>query len=414
VHRASPDHAKVSCTTQANSGKLFWRDSLVEWLKGRKILTVSQDGKGQFKTIQAALDALQAHQVVKVPDRGPYRERLDVPDLPADTGLVSEHGTVLELTAWQSGWKGARSEEDAYFGHKLANTDGFRLSGFDFRCPERKDGLAYLLYVSRPDGFVLENCRVQHASSVNEKVSVTLQYDKDRDCKKPICVRECWLEGGLAIFSDSANAQALVERNFFYHPNTGEHLTVAGNGGFEALAIRHNVFGGPSRNFDVRLGVKERMALDLSNNTMTSQNPSLFERYVPKGVASIRNNIHTRRGLLGLWSGAEKDHKAFQDWRVGPNCYPSEAAEAAEHVFPRAPGDILADPGFLSLVPSDADYLRLPADSPLAKAGAGGSWPSYIGALPPGPAPKDGDWFTCLRQRWGELACGQKAPLPPP
>jgi hypothetical protein len=27
----------------------------------------------------------------------------------------------------------------------------------------------------------------------------------------------------------------------------------------------------------------------------------------------------------------------------------------------------------------------------------------YIGALPPGPAPPEGDWFTRLLQRWEEV-----------
>jgi serine/threonine protein kinase/phage FluMu protein Com len=373
---------------------------LAEWLKGRKVLTVSQDGKGQFKTIQAALEALQSHQVVKVLDRGPYRERLEVPDLRSDTGLVSEAGTVLELPAWKYGWK--EGIEDYYIGHKLMNTDGFRFSGFAMHCPERKDGLVSLLYVSRPDGFLLENCRVQRASSGYEKRSVALLYNMEGHCKNPICVRECWLEGCLLISSGIANTKALVVRNFFYHSDTDAHLMIHGYGecGFEALAIRHNLFGGSSRNFDMRFAVKEWMAVDFSNNTMTSWKPSLFETFIPKGVASIRNNIHTRRGLLGLWSGAEKNPKAFRSWLVGPNCYPGEVEEAAEHIFPGSPSDILTEPQFLSLVPTDADYLRIPADSPLAKSGAGGAWPSYLGALPPGPAPKDGDWFTRLRAKW--------------
>jgi hypothetical protein len=44
--------------------------------------------------------------------------------------------------------------------------------------------------------------------------------------------------------------------------------------------------------------------------------------------------------------------------------------------------------------PGDRDYLRIPCGGNLATEGAGGDWPGYIGALPPGPAPNDGDWFT--------------------
>ena len=49
---------------------------MAEWLKGRTETTVSQDGRGQFKTIQAALDALRPGQFVRVLDRGLYRENL--------------------------------------------------------------------------------------------------------------------------------------------------------------------------------------------------------------------------------------------------------------------------------------------------------------------------------------------------
>lgn len=63
---------------------------LDEWLKDRTVLTDAQDASGQFKTIQAALDALRPGHVVKVLDKGPYRELLDVRSPPDDTGLMSD------------------------------------------------------------------------------------------------------------------------------------------------------------------------------------------------------------------------------------------------------------------------------------------------------------------------------------
>jgi hypothetical protein len=57
-------------------------------------------------------------------------------------------------------------------------------------------------------------------------------------------------------------------------------------------------------------------------------------------------------------------------------------------------------PVLLSLSPADRDYMRLPADSPLGKAP---DPPGYVGALPPGPAPKEGDWFMRLRDRWAAV-----------
>ena len=34
--------------------------------------------------------------------------------------------------------------------------------------------------------------------------------------------------------------------------------------------------------------------------------------------------------------------------------------------------------------------------------------PFFVGALPPGPAPKEGGWFTRLRERWGHSAKEKK------
>jgi hypothetical protein len=90
---------------------------------------------------------------------------------------------------------------------------------------------------------------------------------------------------------------------------------------------------------------------------------------------------------------------------VDHNGYPRQVRQGELYllkrdIFPQAPSDVLAEPKFLSMDPLSPDYLRLPSDSPLAKGGAGGSWPNYLGALPPGPAPKEGDWFTRLREKW--------------
>src|SRR4029453_15562064 len=98
-------------------------------------------------------------------------------------------------------------------------------------------------------------------------------------------------------------------------------------------------------------------------------------------------------------------------WQVGPN-----------FVLLSPPGPIFSlDPTqgnlpqarFLSLDPTYPDYARIATDSPLAKSGAGGAWPAYIGALPPGPAPKEGDWFTRVRKRWLDSSAEPAAGQPP-
>ena len=61
---------------------------LEEWLQGRKVLTVKQDGSAMFQTIQAALDKVQPGEVIRVLDKGPYRERLVSQNHPGNFGLV--------------------------------------------------------------------------------------------------------------------------------------------------------------------------------------------------------------------------------------------------------------------------------------------------------------------------------------
>lgn len=126
---------------------------LNEWLKGRTILTVSQDGSGNYKTIQAAMDALQPGQVVEVLDRGPYRESLNVKAhptsaVPPDTGLISRVNTVLQLDDWGT----------ATTWHDIAVPAGFRLAGLNFVAPPRQGHFNLTSWGGNPSGLVIEDC----------------------------------------------------------------------------------------------------------------------------------------------------------------------------------------------------------------------------------------------------------------
>jgi hypothetical protein len=127
---------------------------------------------------------------------------------------------------------------------------------------------------------------------------------------------------------------------------------------------------------------------------------------VPAKNVTIRNNLRREPGLLVILEGPEKQLSALvQNWQVDHNGYPREVRQG-EHrllkrnIWPRAARDTVGEPRFLSSDPAHPDYLRLLVDNAQAKGGAGGDWPDYLGALPPGPAPKQGDWFTRLRQKW--------------
>lgn len=81
---------------------------LEEWLVGRQIITVAQDGTADYTTINAALAALQPGQVVEVLDAGPYRERCEYVGMPRDIGLISRARTIIEFGEWNKAEDGLR------------------------------------------------------------------------------------------------------------------------------------------------------------------------------------------------------------------------------------------------------------------------------------------------------------------
>ncbi|HTU89116.1 MAG TPA: protein kinase [Gemmataceae bacterium] len=383
---------------------------LAEWLKGRETLTVSQDGLGQFKTIQAALNVLQQGQIVKVLDRGPYRERLQIDHMPPDSGLISEHGTILELSESKFIWKDPEVG-DVFMGHLFSYVDGFRLSGFGLLFPDKRPEKAKIwqgLAVERCDGFVLENCWIRRQTPPEDYDDcVALKFRQGGHWNsKSIFVRECFFEGNLIIPSMADGGRAVIERNFFLYPPRPP-LHVQGPASYKTIVIRHNVFGDATAARGIWItGIERAEWFEISNNTLTSNNLSMIDNKIPAGTGVVCNNLRNHPGFLSLFNGAEKDvAAALRTWQVGHNAYPRQFfAEdfgwSKENIFPQAPTDILFPVKFLSMDLGNRDYLRILADSPLAKGGAGGAWPSYIGALPPGPAPKDGDWFTRLRAKW--------------
>ncbi len=350
---------------------------LAEWVKGRKILTVSQDGKGQFKTIQAALDALKPHEVVKVLDRGPYRERLVYTTIPENAGLISEQGTVLEIPQW-----------DGFAGHEFGSANGFRLNGFELRAPAKQEFAAISTW--GPSGLVIENCFFKSAGDYIASINLDISRWWSETPPSAAWIRNCVIENSLTTAGkDKFRSTVVVEQNYFHESG---HIWCEAE--LRKFLVRYNIFERGSvslKNLKV-----PPAALEFTNNTMLGT--TRFVKFAPTRGVTIHNNI-IAKGIAfteGAWSFREDAEK---NWKVGHNCYRGYD-KIREEVFPKVATDYPQEPKFLSNDPTNLDYLRLPAESELATAGASGAWPSYIGALPPGPAPKEGDWFTRLREKW--------------
>jgi serine/threonine protein kinase len=366
---------------------------LAEWLKGRKVLTVAQDGTGQYRTIQAALDALQPGQVVQVLDRGPYRESLTLENPPADVGLISNSQTILEVGA-TSAYKPSNGE---VYDHRLHQVRGFRLSGFALRYREQTDRWVKVLYCSRPRGLVVEDCSFARAPTTQPgkgAMPLALTF-YDEDVTEPAVVRECQFTGGaVSVNGVSAAGPVLFERNYF-----SETSFISLQGRLRKAVVRHCIFEAREKAIQVVNPLRVPEALEFSNNTVPKAEWNQFFPYAPWQGVTLRNNILGTGFRFHL--GAAKDLPDVQkNWQVGQNAYASEPADP--DCLPRQPGDLPVGwaLSFLSVDPPAPDYLRIPITGLLATGGTGGAWPGYVGALPPGLAPKEGDWFTRLRQRW--------------
>lgn len=387
---------------------------LAEYLKGREILTVAQDGSGRFKTISAAMDALKRGQVVKVLDKGPYRERLNK-DLPEDVGLVSEVGTRVEIPEWLKPGPGGPNKF-IYNGWWFRCPRHLRLSGFEIAGPKPNADCAFtvLLSLTADGDTTLDSCRFLHNSRYGDSLpkggdpaSSGARVDFYSWSAEPgrVCVQNNHLECALLFINSGMSI--LVQRNrLLGWPMDGIHLYSNPSPPPRDVVVRHNIVRGRFGVLFPGQGLESNawtaMPVSITNNVLEGVSFPLWisdakQDLHPKNVR-IQNNIFRseQRNGISLHAGAMSEVK--DAWLVSHNCYQDVPSGIGGMLaFPRHATDLIQASPFLSLNPGDANGFRIPADSPLATGGAGGDLPKYIGALPPGPAPKEGDWFTRLR-----------------
>ncbi len=180
------------------------------------------------------------------------------------------------------------------------------------------------------------------------------------------------------------------------------------------LSIRENVFRGNGA-IGFSLGLLDphfnlaSANYEIVNNTVdVSHDPVTFSHSPKDGPraedvvfprrVTIVNNVLRSQDSWGIGVNTETLRAASSHWDIRANSYQNTPQQCGEWqpLRPHA-SDIVLEEHVLSREPSDRDYLRIPASSPLARSGAGEQFPSYVGALSPGSAPEQGDWFTKLR-----------------
>ena len=390
---------------------------LKDYLRGHEVLTVAQDGSGKYRSLNDAFQTLSAGQVIKVLDRGPYRERLEGP-VPANVGIVSEAGTRIEVPDWKQVSTGAGDKR--YAGWSLINPEGFRISGLEFHFPQppadldNGDLLAALNVEDARESLTIDACQFRHAYGFDASDEFSerpywffgLRLCSAFDCEITVANNRI---DGLLYVSCSLLKSLRIERN---HVVARGGYGVSVYGSARQLVMTHNVvthcqnaayFTALHRPIADK---DDRPTAQISNNIFLATHgaiwfgrPTADSDWFFSPAVRIKNNLFLRPNV-GISLDPQDVDAVSNTWQVGQNCYPTapEAGGPSPIRFPRQPTDLLVpEVKFLSTNPNDTNYLRIPADSPLSTGGAGGDLPTYLGALPPGPAPKAGDWFTRLR-----------------
>ncbi|MCA9012655.1 MAG: protein kinase, partial [Planctomycetaceae bacterium] len=407
---------------------------LEDWLKARKILTVAQDGSGQFKTIQAALDQVGSGEAIEVLDRGPYRERLST-RLPADCGLFSRVQTVVAFDEWTLGWMAQDPSNgkpvNVYLGYNFEDADQFRLHGFDLRFPAPKgtyeDGhWHHRLMVRTPKECVIENCQIRRSGQGcwdGEPVGLS-NWDEAFSTEMSVMVRDCVIDGSILVNTltqtpyppDNRHGRVQLVRNIFPGLEVDHQVYVVGQN-LQSLTVRDCVFSGSVSNNLLLGDVSEVASVEVHNCYFAGKHGIVFfGNTVPDSQVSICNNLRLGDGIVYFQDRGEQfRNHAQKQWKVDHNAYGQVKTPNTRPVSLRqSPTDVITQPQFLATNLDAPNAFRIASDDKLGAAGAGGTLPTYIGPLPPGPTPAGGDWFTRLRERWGDLTPHLPVNPPPP
>lgn len=374
-----------------------------QWLEGRKQLTVSKDGSADFTTIQAALDAQNDDEVVRVLDNGPYRESLRWENK-KDCGLIASPGTVIEISKWST-----ESPEDKLYiqGHRFSNLQDVRVHGIDFLCPIDFTDTRSLIMAVAVDGMCLENCVFTSTdlgmAGVLQAINIypTGWYSQNANAKvfKGNCVRNCviaadqisLMEGGgttyfsrnlimfgaateadiytLGLFTHPAKVldTLLLSNNVFVHHGGASQFYVNSERNPNSkLLVHHNTFHGDTQNLAIIYDGEKSQTFEFLNNL--SINSSTFVYVDAKIAPPINPNFR----IAGNQSNAA-GHSSGNQWEIfEPSKYNSVSTS------PLARDSLRIEPAALD----EQDRSSIP------------------GALPPEPVPSSGDWFTTLQDRF--------------
>lgn len=420
--RALQLNPKIMETHGHNETTLIIPVPLHFWiLQGRHVLQVSQDGKAPYRSISDALKVVKPGDVIEVLDRGPYRESVFMTNPVENIGLISRVGTRIEIPAWRkwgpSPWN---KDKTIYQGALFLCPNGLRLSGLEFVCPPPPPDTeqAISVEVAAAGEVAIESCRVYQTPRFERPAPVpggsifgmlVGWHGPGSVGRARYLIQETLLDG-LLFFKQDIPSRTVVQYNLIRaEQSVGLWLPLRAG----ETIVRHNVIQAHS-GIVIRARERPQDATSaaaghlIANNVIDTSGgvPLWAERPSadPKQLlplwknVRIQNNVFRSQTGTGIELHADDQKAVAGAWRLGHNCFSVEPRSVPDHfpALPRQATDVVLAGQFVSVDRQDPQYLRMAADSPLRTAGAGGDLPAYVGALPPGPAPNGGDWFTRL------------------
>jgi len=376
------------------------------------VLTVAQDGTGQFRTISEALDNAKPGLTIRVLDDAIYTERITIshPSQHAGITLESPRGATIASA-------GAR------FAVEVNAVPNLTLRGFRIRA---QDGtLILLMLTGRSPGLVVDG--LDFEGSGIQAVCISFEFFPFSTDYAPAVVINCQFHNavvGVQIRGWEPNTQMvaptgriMIRNNYFMDTNQGIVL----NGSVRDVGIVANRFSGCGL-----YGIQLMHLLKGSGNILVANNTffeclsafRVWEESLDQQEIRVCNNLilaSTGPDMMMVDSGgsittpqAIGDFKElYKRWQFHNN-WRETSKPPGNHPFdgywlPPAENDEMRPIiDVMSRESDDVDFLRPPADSPLADQGAGNTirWlPKYVGVVAPAGV-DPWDWQTA----WSALS----------
>jgi hypothetical protein len=365
---------------------------LEEWLKGRTILTVAQDGRGQFRTIADAVKALKPGQVVEILDQGPYRENLWIDDQRDDTGVSSRANPLIIGDEWV----GSPPNASLGVSHWISTTRPFRLTGLILMPCHDRSAINFefrsVASFKTSGSITIQDCVFLWPATMPAALTGSVSIRVLGNAAVSI-QRSIFWGSGIALLNCDSGCSSAFCQNWFCGTNDGIGISTLVDG---VVTYRSNV--GADVFYQATAQSPRRVLVE--NNTLAGSQRSLYVKSrSPEESVVWRANLMASSVVLATPIVPEST-RTLRHWDVRQNLlWPGRPN--GQNAEPFGVGTIVEQPHWLSLDPHDhRNYMRV--SNPSVVLNRDGQQ-EYIGALPPGPAPPEGDWFTRLLERWEEV-----------